>query len=380
MDQMIVSPVPSVGRNARTSAIEPHELERQRIRVKEIIDRTGGVEELAINGMRPPPNTPFAFVAMVPSVAKHLRGDLSARHRCSYCQTSNKFLNGRIVICGDGELRLIGNDCWNKHISEEDWRIARNDFADWQRRKKFEEVSGEYPEVLDRLASSIKYSIEKNRKIFSFVSGMRSNLRNSMPELLDALDEANEKGGVLEIEERVLDIGALEGRRGQIAAQEKESKPQKFRSQVRIIHRLRGREAIVSAYKNPHRNMEKALSLVWKAKRDLSETEWSDLDNRQFSRSISALEKTCKEAVDLIKHAKICVESAASFMSFENLSGVVRWASHQECLLSLYADYSVVPNGLVFVPENGSPAKLVAPDIVSLEIDGLAEMEILLRR
>src|ERR1700730_4222387 len=153
------------------------------------------VEELGIERNRPQDCRDFAFVGIAPR-----RTGPGSRCRCSFCQTEQKFGAGRIVLSSDGLLRLIGDDCWERHLDKDRYDKEAQDYRDYQTRQRFERLRDHLHPAVRDAAKRIRVLVIESEDAIRFVEALPMLLKRNVPLLFEQLEQASHANGHLRVE------------------------------------------------------------------------------------------------------------------------------------------------------------------------------------
>lgn len=158
------------------------------------------VEELGVERNRPADTKDFAFVGMAPK-----RSSQQDWYRCSFCQRDRQFAAGRIVLSSDSLLRLIGDDCWEKHLDKTRYAEEREDWDAYRRRQEFEKIRERVGPAATAVATCVRKVLQEHEALLQFVEGLPRILRERAPVLRERLQAAARRGGQLQVERVVHD-------------------------------------------------------------------------------------------------------------------------------------------------------------------------------
>lgn len=351
-------------------AINAVELRRVREKVRNHIKETNAIVGLPIEPNAPPKGTKFAFVANVPPVPKEIRAIHEHWHRCSYCETSQKFaVDGKIVFCGDGKLRIIGPECWDKHFEQNDIELAREEYRDFERRERFSGLKNRYGPNARLLVFELRKAIATLSTSIDFVDHFPEILSQALPGLTDELHRAL-GDGILSVERLVEDIDDLEGARGQRALDRIGDKV-KRKWKIFPIHRLMAGDALINKVYVAG-NLAAAATSLGRAVEIYNSTSWETLTNKGFARKANEFETLCRDAATRINDSMRAMHRVKTFMSIPNLGGVVRWANDPDNFLATAGAYVLREKGLRWevseheVHDVSLPAGFAVPEFKSL--------------
>lgn len=325
--------------------------------VRRLFDQGGGLEDLDIDRYDPPEGTTFAIVSPTPKLNGYVRGDNSNWRRCSYCERDRQFVDGYLVYCADNKLRLLGMDCWRQHFDEQDWTAAKEGYRDFDRRERFEQLM----QQLRPASKAVQYLLRDRSDWLSaveFAEGFAEQVEKRFPDLFHALAKVAANDGQATVEKWVLNIGSLEGRRGQATAQEESDKAGRVLRSVPVA-RIHGLHALK---KRSVRGMpDWAFKTICDANRLLEDTPWDDLSDRAFREKEREYRELCGEAIRLIDVLLDRLQEIRLFLSPQNVQAICKWAGDNDNELGLWAAYNPVRGGLKIVPEAQDAVSLVMP-------------------
>ncbi|CAM3330191.1 hypothetical protein [Thalassospira profundimaris] len=350
---------------AKLSLNKTEELEEVRVHTRHHLQKHKCIDGLSIDAKAPEHGTKFAFIASAPKLVSKSRENW---YRCSYCEVDNKFMDGKIVYCEDKKLRLIGEDCWKRHIADDEWHGAKDEYRQFERKEKFKSLSVEYPQALKDINDSLKLVLAAP-KTWDFVDRYPVEFERRMSSLWRQLQIARSRDGRLSVLRRVVDYQAIE--RGGSGSGKK---IQEF-----TLHRVMGVEALSRSPMKAKRFLESGQQKLWHAKKILVDTKWGDLTNHSFSGKIKEFEALCFEGAELIEDACDLIKEVLEFFSQRNLSGIVLWANDPDCELSTEGTYELVANGLRFRGQT-SDCEINVPHGIGIQVEGLGHLNRLLRK
>lgn len=342
--------------------IDPIRLGQVRAEIKRHFETGGTIEELEIEPNSPVPGTAFAFVAPTPKLPSLANYDRSFWRRCCYCQTDRKYKDGKIVLCADGYLRLIGPDCWHHHIDKLDWNAAKEDWAAYQRRERFETLKDRLKPALETFRSELRFTSEKFAGSIAFTDTFSPRFASLMPELARHLGNAiSRNSGELSVDRMVPAFGALEGAAGYRTSQEKDQAP-RYRPQAETLHRLAGVDALSQPQGSTKKQLEEARKSVDSAIYKFRNTDWDSLSNIAFKKIADEIERDCKTSIGAVETLLKNMHSVRTFLSRPNITGITKWANDHDCELCFSGTYKIIPNGIRHAPERGDFVEIALPE------------------
>jgi hypothetical protein len=259
----------------RISPVLDREGVRARVAAHLAADRP--VEELGIEPNRPADCRDFAFVGPAPE-----RAGSGKRYRCSFCQTDQKFNAGRIVLSSDGLLRLIGDDCWERHLDRERYSQETQDYQDYRdylTRQRFEKLRERIHPATRDAARHIREVLQKSLDDLNFVESLPALLRRKAPSLFEQLREADRAGGALRVERLSRDYAVLEHGGGE-----------RFAPQLETLHFVAGLNAALGPALDLKKTLIDAVGQLNTALQTIETTAWDTLSNASTTRQIKAIE------------------------------------------------------------------------------------------
>lgn len=350
---------------AAWSAIDAAELESLRDGVKTHIDLHSSLSGLNIETMAPPQGMPFQFIHSVPKLPDIAQQDKSLWYPCSYCERNYQFKDGRIVYCADKKLRLIGNDCWKKHIDKDTWNAAREDYSIYQRRKKFDLLKERYIPAVKKVKNALKSHQNQIALLSAFIDSFAASFRERFPDLSAALDKATKNNNALTV------YGYVQSENGG------------YKPSSEVISRFRHEKAIVQGQNAIQPVWDLALAEIHKAEYMFEKTDWNNLSNRQFNSQVDGFQLRCREAIEKVKTVTAKINAVWSFMGTENIARIVTWANHPDCELHYTSEgkYEVASIGLRYILQNGQALEMILPQTLRpAQVDGIDELDALLNR
>lgn len=312
------------------------------------------VAELPIERMKPPvQNMLFEFVGNTPPAP--IRDQW---YRCSYCERNLQFRAGRIVLCADQLLRLIGEDCWVKHIENATWKAAKQDWAYYQKREAFNAIRAPLQRELATFGADLRVTIQARGNVFRTYQNIGAVMRRQMQPLCDRLDRARRLGGNLTVE-RVLSSRQLELRRdasrGQAVSQ----------FEIVSLHRMQG-----LAILDEHDVADDAIAvlpLIYEAAATLRDNHWERFTLRALNHQTTELYAKIRTVADAVTQANAVLRHLRSFYSGENLQGLQAWSEDPDCDLCLDGSLSVTPTAIIFEDNAGRRGEILRPDSSAIE-------------
>lgn len=352
------SPVDGAVPNLATG-VDPVELARVRAKVKDHLTAGRPLEELGITPTKPADGIKFAFVHPTPRIIGTAKTpDRSRWRRCSYCETERKWIDGSIVLCGDGELRLIGPDCWHTHIDEQDWAVATEEYEQYQRVERFKTARDSYFPAIRTLQAEIRVSRIESADSLAFADKFWSTFQSRFPDLARELEKSHRDDDRLLVERSVTNYGAFEGTRGQAEADRIDDRV-RLRFAAHMVHRLVGGSTMDIRPGAVSRMLDDAFKTANLAMQ-FTELNWEAMTSGKFDAAAKDFETACQRTVNACGNVLSAMRAVASFMSAANLQGIVRWANDGDCELCLGKDagkYEAVKDGLVMETGDGRRAE-----------------------
>ena len=361
---------------AEWPSIDPVRLERVRDEVVRLTQTTNSLDGLDIEPNAPPEGMPFAIIASVPLLPEAKRQDRQHWRRCSYCERNMQFAHGKILFGADGRLRLIGDDCWKRHISNLAWGEARDDHAEYQRKVRFTRIQTQFPRVLDRINASVAHLIQQP-ECKKTCSSFPGSFASVFPQLVADMAECLKRHQGLGEIKRVTRYSELEGRAGQRLADREDGTGPSSREEFVLIHAPVGLHALTEAPTKAFEELEQGRAKIWAALRMLRDGGWEKLPTPIFTKKFKELEAYCRSASEQLNIAVASINAIQAFMDAKNLRGIALWAN--QCEPCLYGTYVPLQHGLRYIPDAGGEVEYTVPQWPSVMIDGIDELRRLLR-
>lgn len=323
-----------------------------RLRVSAHLAEKRAVEELGIAPNRPADLHDFAFVGIAPK-----RSSQSEWYRCSFCETDRKFSSGRIVLSSDNLLRLIGDECWQKHLDRNRYEEEKQDYRNYERRQRFEQLRERLRPKLDATITKLHTVITNNEDTFLFVENLPDLIASGAPVLLEQFQQARRVGGQLRVERSVIDYAAMErdGRQRSVLRTE-------------VIHTILGLNAIFKPSPQPQNELQSALNNILSARNLIVRTEWESVNNAQADKAISTIESNIRDGISAAERSREAVNNAAAFCSQRNVAGLVLWSDDTDSELMFYGRITSTKDGFSFTPENGQKFSLRRPETLNTNL------------
>lgn len=346
------------------NAISPQELDEIRKNIALLIEHGKPIAELGIEKYAPPIGMPFEFVHSTPKLPDIAKDDRTLWYRCSYCETDRKFMEGRIVICADKKLRLIGLTCWKHHVSEQAWITAGESWKDYERRKKITILKERYVPAIDTFLSSLSMALKNSSQTISFTDNFRRSFERQFSVLVKLLRQAaNGDRGLYINREIRLPFGKRETRR-------------------EPVHFLVGSKALFDSEEIVHTQITDAVNFMQSAHDSYHQIEWQSLSDKDFNKHVDKFFTQCKKAIALTKDAMARMKQVQSFLSYDNVYGINAWINNKETEfpVSEYSGtYTALPAGIKYTPYNGTTVAIALPESFSTpQMQGLETLERLL--
>jgi hypothetical protein len=340
-------------------------LDREGVRARVAVHLAANrpVEELGIERNRPQDCRDFAFVGIAP---KRASGN---RYRCSFCQTDQKFNAGRIVLSSDGLLRLIGDDCWERHLDRERYSQEAQDYRDYLIWQRFEKLRDRMHPATRDAARHIREVLQKSLVDLRFVESLPALLKRKAPLLFDHLRDAHRADGQLRVERASRDYVALEQGGGG-----------RFTLQLETLHFVSGLNAVLGPVPDLEKTLSEALRQLYTALQTIETTAWDTLSNATAARQITAIERYIRNAVQFAEQVSAAVRSACDFLGAENIFGMSVWCSDHDCELQLEnAVLTPAGNGFRFECDGESDFEVKRPPSLTRNlVSDLADLRRLL--
>lgn len=323
-------------------------LDREKIRlhVATHLNEKLPVEALGIEPNRPADTHDFAFVGRAPK-----RQRQTTWYRCSFCQTDRKFSAGRIVLSSDQKLRLIGDDCWTHHLDKDRFKVEYDDWKDYERRRQFAEVRDRLHPVLTALAEQLQDLLKQSSEVIKFVDQLPYNVRDHAPWFANILFQVRRNGRTLQVERSIIDHASYSG-----------TGSRRYIIEAQPVHIVSGIDSVLMPPPEIERTLREALPLLYKAKHEISDTDWDNVTNARAKKAILSVGENSRDAVRKLTSASNALQQAHDFFNAINLSGIAKWGSDPDCELVL-TDQSVrrSTDGL-HLQANGSGFHLTKPN------------------
>jgi hypothetical protein len=272
------------------------------------------INELAIIGTRPSDCRNFAFVGVAP---KRKGG---RRYRCSFCETSEKFDAGRVVLSDDG-LRLIGDTCWKTHLDEDRYEAERKDWTAHENRRRFAErrhliaskVSSAIPAVRPLstyYGAALAYIEELPRLLASDQTGFAALLHRSRPD-----------NGRLYVDDRKPDPTMGNDARG---------RPLRFIEDRKSVHQIQGLAAAFDPVISLRAIARDTLERLHRTANAIVMVP-DNGDNADAARQIAGIQQRVSRVANDLRRLKEAIRTAQRFLSVQNFQGLSDWANHNCC-------------------------------------------------
>jgi hypothetical protein len=240
----------------------------------------------------------FAFVGLAPK-----RTGPNSRYRCSFCQTDQKFKSGRIVLSSDGSLRLIGDDCWKRHLDEDRYNREAQDYKDYLTRQRFDRLRDRFYPAIRNAAQQLRLLIISSHDDILFVEELPRLLRRHARSLFEQFAEARRAGDQLRVEKIVRDYTAIE-RGGS----------DRSTTRLETVHFAAGLDAVVGPVANLDEKLHDSVRDLNTAMQAITTTAWETLTNAAAARQITAIEQHIRTAVRLADEISGAVAKACDFL------------------------------------------------------------------
>jgi hypothetical protein len=341
-------------------------LDREGVRARVAVHLAANrpVEELGMERNRPQDCRDFAFVGIAPK-----RAGSGNRYRCSFCQTDQKFNAGRIVLSSDGLLRLIGDDCWERHLDRERYSQEAQDYRDYLIWQRFEKLRDRMHPATRHAARHIREVLQKSLDDLHFIGSLPALLKRKAPLLFQQLQEAHRAGGPLRVERVSRDYAALEQGGGD-----------RFALRLETLHFVSGLSAALGPALDLENTLIDAVRQLNTALQTIETTAWDTLSNAGAARQIKAIESYIRNAVQFAERVSAAVGSACDFFNSENILGMSRWCLDHDCELQL-ENAVLTPAGTGFCFEcDGEPVFEIQrpPSLTRNLVSNLADLKNLL--
>jgi hypothetical protein len=311
------------------------------------------VEELGIERNRPLDCRDFAFVGIAPK-----RTGPRSRYRCSFCQTEQKFGSGRIVLSSDGLLRLIGDDCWERHLDKDRYDKEAQDYRDYQTRQRFERLRDHLHPAIRDAAKRIRTLIIGSGEAVGFVEELPSLLKRHAPQLFEQLQEASRANGQLRVERSARDYAAME-RAG----------AERFTTRLETRHFVSGLQAALGPAHDLQEGLRAAVRDLNTAMHAIDTTAWGTLANAAAAKQIKAIETHVHSALQLTSQVSTAVQQVSDFLATENVVGMSRWCSDHDCELQLdNATLTATVRGFCFECDSAPPFEVERPQSLTRDL------------
>lgn len=338
--QAVIVTEPRPGRKPASGSVRPVALTaatvaRMRTMVRRHLEEKKGPEALpGLRTDRPPTGLDFVVLAKTHKPP----GRDPKRYRCPFCNHDRQFYDGRVLLCSDGDLRLIGHRCAGRHLGHAAYRLAEEDHRAFLRRER----SGQLREVLVPLLIAAAGEVDAVRREHHdgvITAGLLSQeIKRIAPPLWTALASSLAAGGrgELTVVRRVIDHAA----NGQPGTAEAPA----FRWEAVTVHVLAGGDA-VCPQRYPADSLRLALGQLEEALALMGCDGWDRLADRAFNARLATVASHCRAALTHVESAERTVAGYRAFMSSANLRGVAAWLTDRNNPLRETVSFTPVPGG-----------------------------------
>lgn len=344
-------------------------IRRLRLGVEDFLRAKGRVKDLDIEPNRPASGTPFAFIAVLPTIrSQHLW------YRCSYCQHERKFGEGRLAFCGDLKLRFVGNKCWRKHIAKEAWTDARDDFRTFKTKQQFDLVRDELGPVLFALSRDLRIYVDGNFDTLKQIETFGGRLSRLIPELWKYLNQGRRAGNILVVERMLTD------REKEVQKQFSGLTKSAGTAGVRVerIHTLQGTRILDDM--NVVTPLIEGLRSIQNASERFKAAGWDNLPPRTFSKTLKAILEQIDKGLSAIASAAMLRNEAMAFFNPSHIQGIGRWGADHDAEIVLDGELVVGEKAISLVTNDGEKKiSLIEPRGLP-EPPSVAKMTLLLNK
>lgn len=336
--QTVIAAEPYRGRKpapARPAALSATKVARMRAMVRRHLREKKSPEALpGLRTDRPPTGLGFVVLAKTHKPP----GRDPKRYRCPFCNHDRQFYDGRVLLCSDGDLRLIGHRCAGQHLGNAAYRLAEEDHRAFLRRER----SAQLREVLVPLliaAAGEADAVRREHHDGVIAAGLLSQeIKRIAPPLWTALASSLAAGGrgELTVVRRVIDHAAT----GHLGAAEAPA----FRWEAVMVHVLAGGDA-VCPQRYPADSLRLALGVLEEALALMGCDGWDRLADRAFNARLATVASHCRTALAHVETAERTVAGYRAFMSSANLRGVAAWLTDRDNPLRETVSFTPVPGG-----------------------------------
>lgn len=324
-----------------------------RERVKAHIDAGRPLQDLGIEPNRPAAGLAFAVVGHTPKARSK-----DARHRCSYCETENKFDAGPIVYMSDERLRFIGPDCWDDHFESDAFKEEKRDYNLYMRRLEFSEVRGELVSEVRRYLVSLEDQWAEVRTSVAKADTLGERIGKQMSPVYQAPSSAKRIDGRLEVERKAT------ARRRDIQAETEIAGVARTRRQVEF-----NRETVATLYglsllepRHAAHHIARGIERLAELGSLLSKVRWLEISLAEFGSHYRAIELHLKATFEGVERVNGVIADVKALLSRPSLASMTRWARDPDSTIARIGDFSVDGNNLRFERRDGSLARVEFPD------------------
>jgi hypothetical protein len=345
-----VGPATEMGRASPLLIFAPHHIAAVREAVKAHLKATGDPETIAdLDASPAPKHLKFEIIA---HTSKPGRVD-AKKFGCPYCRHPNQFYDGRVLLCEDGKLRLIGFRCAAGQVGNASWTRAEARFTAMARREEFEQIRHVVFPAIARLYIETQQRMRDKNGALE-VPGLRGAIERQLPELFEPLLMACSEAKPLRISRSVQDAKRIERQKG-------DAEEIFYREQITDVHRVLGASVLLQSTTPPLASFAQAVVFLEKAIRIREKTEWETIDDDGYTTALKKLTGLIRRAVTGLDQGRSVMLETKAFFSGANLRGICNWANDHECPVYRSGEASMSTHTLSFEAFDRDKTSVILP-------------------
>lgn len=267
------------------------------------------------------------------------------KFRCPFCNHDKQFYDGRVILCSDGGIRLIGHRCAGNHVGHYEYRKANDDYEEILRRERFQELKADLFPLLKGALIELRSERNRHHQGMSEAGSLPQTIKRISEPVWKEMAAAVSAGGQghLKVARWVQDFKAME-----------RSKTKDDRTPYKwddfIVHTMSGGEAI-SPTRYPLDYVCRAVERIDEATTMSELGGWDTLSDKEFNERFLQIAELCRTAFDFLNNAERLLRAYVAFMSPANLRGVAGWVRDEDNKLGREISFKLIPNGFRVVNE-----------------------------
>jgi hypothetical protein len=174
------------------------------------------------------------------------------------------------------------------------------------------------------MAEQLQDLLKRSSEVIKFVDQLPYVVRDQVPWFANILVQVRRNGRTLRVERSIIDHASYGG-----------TGSRRYIIEARPVHIVSGIDSVLMPPPEIEPTLMAALPLLYKAKHEISDTDWDNVTNARAKKAILSVVETSRDAVRKLTSASNALQQAHDFFDVINLSGIAKWGSDPDCELVL---------------------------------------------